>query len=164
MKSLGPSRLVRITRVDDVNDIPREPTSPRKIFTQLERVSSQPSFSSCGLTIHRLWLLKTRHSFIASNSQSAGQRRHSAQAFIFLGFDYTSRPTLTDGYSLRCGNFTDMHRDGRCYGLSHQSIVAYSVCAMHQVRVLEMKSLFSDDQYFSRPIATVHMVVIGGNV
>ncbi len=132
-----------------MNDIPREPTSPQKIFTQSERVSSQPSFSSCGLAIHLLRLLKTRHSFIALIPQGMGQRRHSAQAFIFLGFDCTSRLTLTDGYSLRCGNFTDMHRDDRRCGLSCQSIVAYLVCTMHQVQVLEVKSCCTLKSFFT---------------
>ncbi len=82
MKLPSLSSLIRLRRVDDVNDIPRGPTSPWKFFSRLVRVSSQPSFSSRGLAIHRLCLLKTRHSFIASNSQGMGQRRQSSGVYL----------------------------------------------------------------------------------
>ncbi len=59
------------------------------------------------------------------------------------------------------GTSSDMHRDGRHYGLCCQSVVAYSVCAMHQVWVLEVKSCCTLKS-FSQPIAAEHVLILAG--
>ncbi len=66
----------------------------------------------------------------------SGHGLEKTSDMVLSCLDSIGRPTLTDGYSLRCGNFTDAHRGGRRYGLSCQSTVAYPVSAMHQVRIL----------------------------